>query len=138
MMDARAYLSQLGALREDIKRMEEMIRETDEKLTSLGSMRYDRERVQATPENRLEKGVIGKAQQMEKLEKLYKKYLATFGKIVGQIDQMENATYRRALKLVYVDGLTIRRAAARMNYTEDWMYHLLSRARGDFQKRFLK
>lgn len=136
-MDAKTYLQQLQILREDMERLEDRIREMEEKLTSPRGMRYDRDRVQGSSVNVMEEQLAGKAEAMERLENLRVKYAGRYALIMEQIDGIENPTYRRVLKLVYVDGLTIRRAAKRIHYSEDWLYHILSRARSAFQNMWL-
>ena len=136
-MDARKYLQQLQALKEDIKRTEDKIKELDAKLASPGALRYDKVRVQSSPVNQMEEGVIGKAQVLERLEKLKDRYISQYVTIMQQIDGMENQTFRRALKYVYVDGMTIRKAAKKLKYSEDWTYHILARAREAFGKKYL-
>lgn len=136
-MNARTYLIQIRDLKEDIQRIQTEIRMIDLKNQSPGAVRYDRIRVQSASENMMEQGILQKLKAVKRLEKVLDIYTQKYNQIIAEINGLENRTNRKILKLYYLDGMSVRKISKKLNYSEDWTYHLLTRARREFAQKYL-
>ena len=135
-MNAREYLLQLQALKEDIHRLEERIREIDAEMCSPGAVRYDAIRVQSAPENKLENNIDRKEVLKERLTKKQREYDRLYMEISDRLDSLE-IKHRRALKFYYLDHRSITWIAGRMHYSREYVYQILSDARHELEMRYL-
>ena len=130
-MDAKQYLSQLRALKEDIRRIEARIFEKETVIQSPGTVRYDKLNVQTSPENQFENQIVQITMAKEKLLEKRVEYETMYLRIMNQIDSLK-PNHRRVLKYYYVDGKRVNEICRLMHYSRDRMYHVLSDARREF------
>lgn len=142
-MTAREYLGEISYLRYQIRYAKKRIMELDMEMTTTGAIRYDKDRVQTTPENRHEDKII-------KLVDIKKKYEAAKVSLeldemkrLEQIDGLPNKTRAKILRLRFFDLApgdrlhTIGWIADEMGYTEDYVRHQYHHALNDFEKKYL-
>ena len=55
-------------------------------------------------------------------------YASLVRQIEGTIDAVEDAQYRDVLRYRYLNGWNWQRIAERMNFSQDWLWHLHARA----------
>ena len=142
-MTAREYLGEISYLRHQIRYAQKRIIELDAEMTTTGAIRYDKDRVQTTPENRHEDKII-------KLVDIKKKYEAAKVSLeldelkrLEQIDGLSNKTRAKILRLRFFDLApgdrlhTIGWIADEMGYAEDYIRHQYQDALKDFEKKYL-
>ena len=137
-MNAKKYLGQLRLLALDIRRVRETIEAIDHRMRHLGSMRYDVPRVLGGGSGGVESDLDRKEKELRKLHDLEAAYLEKFELIMRQLDGLPDPMQREVLKRYYVDGKTIREIAARMNYSDDWIYHIFSDGMREFYRIYLQ
>lgn len=136
-MTAKAYLSQIYKLTQTIEQLEEEIARN--RSTQLpGAVRYDRDRVQTSPEDKLAEYAAAFDALAQRQAKEMLKLARKRDRIIHQLDHMENLTMARLLRYRYIDLLSWRKIADRMNYSYTRIRHKHAEALNEFEKEFMK
>lgn len=113
MLSAREYLQQLGninaAIGQDMRRLEELRAHA---LSGGGAIRYDTDKVQGTPEDRMSAEVIDIVDLDALIRRKAGRYVEAREHIIDQIRGMHCELYTRILYDVYVLGMGLKDTAA--------------------------
>ena len=127
----KLYLEQAKYVRREILRAREKVREIDMRITSLSSMRYDKDHIQATPVNQMEEGVMELIEAKDRVQALELKYWQLYVDISSELDLVDDPLQREVLKQYYLDGKKMRSIGYNLNYDVKWIYKLFNRGLED-------
>lgn len=127
----KLYLEQAKYVRREMIRAREKVREIDMRITSLSSMRYDKDPIQATPVNQMEEGVMELIEAKDRVQALERKYWQLYVDISSELDLVDDPLQREVLKQYYLDGKKMRSIGYNLNYDVKWVYKLFNRGLDD-------
>lgn len=127
----KLYLEQAKYVRREMLRAREKVREIDMRITSLSSMRYDKDPIQATPVNQMEEGVMELIEAKDRVQALERKYWQLYVDISSELDLIDDPLQREVLKQYYLDGKKMRSIGYNLNYDVKWIYKLFNRGLDD-------
>lgn len=127
----KLYLEQAKYVRREMLRAREKVREIDMRITSLSSMRYDKDPIQATPVNQMEEGVMELIEAKDRMQALERKYWQLYVDISSELDLVDDPLQREVLKQYYLDGKKMRSIGYNLNYDVKWIYKLFNRGLDD-------
>ena len=134
---AKEYLLQIKEQRNDILNQEEYIQRLRDSLGVAG-IRYDKERVQSSPEPDKFAKIFGQIfEEEEKLQQMKDNLALTRVKIINQIHQIEDSKHQKVLYIVYVDGKNLKKAAQAMCFSYDYVKEIHIAALQAFEQKFL-
>ena len=135
-MTAKEYLLQIKEQRNDILNQEEYIQRLRDSLGVAG-IRYDKERVQSSPEPDKFAKIFGQIfEEEEKLQQMKDDLALTRVKIINQIHQIEDSKHQKVLYIVYVDGKNLKKAAQAMCFSYDYVKEIHIAALQAFEQKF--
>lgn len=137
-MTAKEYLLQIKEQRNDILNQEEYIQRLRDSLGVAG-IRYDKERVQSSPEPDKFAKIFGQIfeEEEEKLQQMKDNLALTRVKIINQIHQIDDSKHQKVLYIVYVDGKNLKKAAQAMCFSYDYVKEIHIAALQAFEQKFL-
>lgn len=113
-MTAREYLQQLQdidvSISQDVSRLEVM----QINATGQGAIRYDRDRVQTSPQDRLCNDVCDIVSFNERINNRIDRFVDAKEKVIEQIRGLHNAAFNQVLFSVYVEYKTLKQTACEM------------------------
>lgn len=127
----KLYLEQAKYVRREMLRAREKVREIDMRITSLSSMRYDKDPIQATPVNQMEEGVMELIEAKDRVQAMERKYWQLYVDISSELDLVDDPLQREVLKQYYLDGKKMRSIGYNLNYDVKWIYKLFNRGLDD-------
>lgn len=143
-MTAKEYLSKIQIYRRAILSTQLRIEELEHQASGIRAITYDRDKVQASPENRIEDIMIRVDALTRKMTRQIMKYQTEVTKREKQIADMERAEYAQVLQMKYIDGmnllqitLAMRDADGGQRYSYDHVKHMHGWALNAFQKKYL-
>ena len=142
-MTAKEYLSRIQTYRRAIMSTQLRIEELEHQASGIRAITYDRDRVQVSPENRMEDIMVKIDGQVRKLSKQIMKYQAELSKRERQIMAMENPDHVEILRLRYLDldddgrPMTLEEIACCMHRSFYRIAHLHGDALEAFRKKYL-
>lgn len=135
-MTAKEYLLQIKEQRNDILNQEEYIQRLRDSLGVAG-IRYDKERVQSSPEPDKFAKIFGQIDEEEqRLEAMKTRFVNTRVKIINQIHQLEDSKHQNVLYIVYVDGKNLKKAAQAMSFSYEYVKEIHIAALQAFEEKF--
>lgn len=102
-MTAKEYLSKIQIYRRAIMSTKLRIEELEHHASGVRAIVYDWDRVQVSPENRMENIMIRISAQAEKMARQIEKYHREVEKREKQIAGMDNPDYAEILRLRYIE-----------------------------------
>lgn len=138
-MTAKEYLLQIKEQGNDILNQEEYIQRLRDSLGVAG-IRYDKERVQSSPEPEPDKfaRIFGQIfEEEEKLQQMKDNLALTRVEIINQIHQLAEEKHQKVLYIVYVDGKNLKKAAQAMCFSYDYVKEIHIAALQAFEQKFL-
>lgn len=135
-MTAKEYLQQLQKYKRTAQLYAERIEELYHEATGIKAIVYDKDRVQVSPEDRMEKIFMRIDSEAEKYAKARARYDREVRKRVEMIASLENPVHVELLTLRYVDGLKWEEIACAMGYTFRHTTRLHGDALGAFGRMF--
>lgn len=141
-MNPKQYLTKIITYRRALRRIEMHIEELYESASGVRAITYDKDKVQSSPENRIEKVMAEIDSEKRQWDKLHAKYERELRKRVDMIARLDHADHVEILMLRYVETdvsghvLTFRRIADRMHISEDRAKHLHGEALQAFGRRY--
>ena len=164
-MTAKEYLLQIQKWRRqinslasvhssNIRRMREQLEMLYEQAQGLKAITYDKDRVQVSPGNKLEEIYVRIDETSEELSKAIIKETSRSRRMIlalekkietvaEQIAGLDHSLYAELLTLMYVDGMVIRMAAAKLQirhpdrkYDEDYIRHVHGWALKEFDRKY--
>jgi len=143
-MKPKTYLSEIHRLKRMTLRLESKIEALRHRAEGLKGITYDKDKVQASPENTMEEALAELVDLEQRLVEVSHKYAETARIRTEQILSMDDARYAELLFLRYVDdgkdgkGNTLADVADMMNYSLDWTFRLHGMALQAFGNKYLK
>ena len=142
-MTAKEYLSKIRIYRKTVEVYAERIEELYHDASGLKAIAYDKERVQVSPDNKLEAAFEQIDAEAEKYVKAKIKYEREFRKREEQIAGMDRPDHAEILRLRYIetdaDGrqLTLEQIACIMRLSFHRVAHLHGEALEAFRRKYL-
>ena len=144
-MTAKEYLGKIQIYRRAIMSTQLRIEELEHQASGIRAITYDRDRVQVSPENRMEDIMIRISEQAEKMTRQIAKYHREVEKRERQIAGMERSEYAQLLHMKYIEGMNLlditvafRDADGGQRYSYDHVKHMHGWALSAFQKKYLE
>lgn len=113
-MTAREYLQQLQdidvSINQDVSRLEVMRKNA----TGQSAIRYDRDRVQTSPQDRLCSDVCDIVSFNERINNRIDRFVDAKEKVIEQIRGLHNAAFNQVLFSVYVEYKSLKQTAVEM------------------------
>lgn len=135
-MTTKEYLLQIKEQRNDILNQEEYIQRLRDSLDVAG-IRYDKERVQSSPEPDKFAKIFGQIfEEEEKLQQMKDNLALKMVEIINKIHQLEDSKHQNVLYIVYVDGKNLKKAAQAMCFSYDYVKEIHIAALQAFEKKF--
>ena len=140
-MTAKEYLSKIQIYRRAIMSTQLRIEELGHQAAGIRAITYDRDHVQVSPENHMEKIMIRLAAQTEKMSRQIIKYQTEVAKRERQIAEMDNPDHAEILRLRYMeldaDGrpMSLEEIACTMHLSYFRVRHLHGEALAAFARR---
>ena len=132
-MTTRKYLKQIQLLQIRIAQWKREAERLRSEAFSLGSPGFDADPVQVSKTGSvLERKVTEYLDMMAKIDKRIIQLSKMRDRLIHQIQQMDNPQYMQVLYLRYVECRRIRDIAQEMNFSDDWIRHLLDKAEKAF------
>ena len=139
MNKAKRYLQTLYRYEQRIARL------NDEKKSlyhsyGLGSVDYGKDRVRVSPESDASfTRIVEKIADVEiKIDRMVDQLIDERETIIGQLEGLDNETFKQLLYLRYVKYERFEKIATSMNYTYQWVRRLHGFALEEFERRYLK
>lgn len=127
---------QIKEQRNDILNQEEYIQRLRDSLDVAG-IRYDKERVQSSPEPDKFAKIFGQIfEEEEKLQQMKDNLALKMVEIINKIHQLEDSKHQNVLYIVYVDGKNLKKAAQAMCFSYDYVKEIHIAALQAFEKKF--
>ena len=140
VMTAKEYLQQLHKLDVIIEQRIQEKSDLRERLSSIGSFDYAKERVQTSfPEGAGYEKQIMKVIDLEKeIDYLIDNYVNLKHTIIGQLHELRNGKYIEILYKRYVENKKLEQIAIEMDYSYNHIRHIHGYALQEFWNKFLK
>lgn len=142
-MTAKEYLSKIQTYRHAMQTYADRIEELYHDASGLKAIVYDKDRVQTSPENRLEKIFERIDREAERYAKAREKYETEVRKRTDQITGMERADYAEILRLRYIETnaegmpMTLEEISCVMHLSFWRTAHLHGEALEAFRRKYL-
>lgn len=135
-MTAKEYLSQVQEQQNKILEQEEYIQRLRATLDVAG-IRYDKERVQTSPDPDKMAHTFSKIFEQEEILENMKKVFVDFRiKVIDMIHQIENDIFRKILNIVYIDGKNLKECAKDIGFSYDYVREMHIQALSAFDEKF--
>lgn len=132
----KEYLLQIKKQGKNILNQEEYIQRLRDSLEVAG-IRYDKERVQSSPEPDKFARIFGQIfEEEEKLKQMKDDLALTRVEIINQIHQLEDSKHQNVLYIVYVDGKNLKKAAQAMSFSYEYVKEIHIAALQAFEEKF--
>lgn len=137
-MTAKEYLMQLETLSAAIKHKEQEMKAIEWAASGIRSPSYEADKVQTFVSDGKIADVISEMQRLElEVMKQTVEYMKLKHKIIDQINSLGDSRYLTVLHKRYVEGKSLYRIAAEMNYNYTWLCELHGKALLAFDKKYL-
>lgn len=137
-MDAKEYLLQIKEQSRKIRKQQEYIQRLKDSLGVAG-VSYDMERVQSSPDPDKFAKIFGQIDDENDVLEVMKNSLVKMRvKIISQIHQLGNVKFEDVLNLVYVDGMSLKKAASAMCFSYAYTKEIHSAALLAFEEKFFE
>ena len=135
-MTTKEYLLQIKEQGKNILNQEEYIQRLRDSLGVAG-IRYDKERVQSSPEPDKFARIFGQIfEEEEKLQQMKDNLALKRVEIINQIHQLEDSKHQNVLYIVYVDGKNLKKAAQAMSFSYEYVKEIHIAALQAFEEKF--
>ena len=131
---ASSYLSSIRNIEKSLNNKRLELEALRYKASGAGAIRYDKDRVQSTPEDFLVKAMDDIIQIEKQIEKEEREAEKKKGRAYSIVRKMDQAEHRIIIEWYYFNGLSMTDAATRMNIAERTAYYLRDDALEDFGK----
>lgn len=133
-MTAKEYLQEIRRLRNRCDNLRRQHDELWEQALAIGAIRYDKDKIQVSPENQLEKQVLRLFKLREKYLRAVARYQAEIVKREAEVARLGRWDYEEVLRLRYFEFLSFSEIAERMARSEQRVKHLHGEALRAFEK----
>lgn len=136
-MNAKEYLEQIQLIdvkiQQDLERLEEM----KHSASGMRAIRYDTDKVQVSPSDRLCADTARIIDFDEYINREIDRFADQKERVIQQIQGMSNANHMKLLFKVYVQYKTVKQAAAEMNISYSYSVELHKKALQTFETIYL-
>lgn len=136
-LSAREYLQQLQNINVSIDQDRSRLEAMRINATGQGAIRYDRDKVQASPQDRLCNDVCDIVTFDNRLNNRIDKFIDAREKIIAQIRGLHNAAFNQVLFSVYVEYKTLKQTACEMGRCYAYVRDKHKEALEAFEKAYL-
>lgn len=136
MHRAKEYLGQIRRLENQIAWLDREI-ERNRYLLMPGGIRYDTDRVQTSPEDKMSRIASEVADLLTRQEDARARLAKVRDRIIVQVSAIPDESLSRLLYLRYVDGLSLYAIARKMHYSQAWAKKNHGKALDSFAKMHL-
>lgn len=142
-MTAKEYLNGIRRKRLHCLSLRERLSEIETQMSGLKAIVYDKDRVQASPSNKMEELFVKYDEITEKFMRSAIKYQKAVEKTERQINDMPKETHREILTLRYLKDdahgrqMTFEQIACTMHKSYEWVCHLHGHALKEFERMYL-
>lgn len=143
-MTAKEYLSKIQTYRRIMQSYADRIEELYHEASGLKAIVYDKDRVQVSPEQKMEQIFAQIDAEAEKYAKARLRYENEVRKRTEQIAGMEKAEYSQLLHMKYIDGKSLLQITLEFKdpdggqrYSYDHIRHMHGWALNEFYKKYL-
>jgi DNA-directed RNA polymerase specialized sigma subunit len=128
---------QIKVLNGKIREQTEYIRRLKDSL-SIAGIRYDKDRVQSSPDSDKFAYVFSQIDEEEKvIEQMKTELVKVRIEIINRIHELDDHNKRELLMYVYVDCKNLKKAAPTMNFSYAYIKELHAEALQEFEEKFL-
>ena len=131
--DVKSYLKEIREKRQHIERLKER-RESLHLDVSFGSIDYAADRIQKTPENKMEKAMLKLAERLERIDRTIARLSIEVDDRIESLEQLPDETHRTILFKRYVENLSFEEISVEMGYA----YNYTCNIHGDALKELSK
>ena len=135
-MTAKEYLKEVYKRRQLMESTKQHLEELRTQAEGVGAIRYDKDRVQVSPSDRMSEMMTALIEQ----EEVYAQQILAYHKAVytrtRMIEQMPDSRYAVLLTLRYIDCLRFEEIACRMSYSWQHVLRLHGEALEAFANQF--
>lgn len=131
-MTAKEYLQQLDTLRDEIESTNLALEKIFTEAQGIKAIVYDKDKVQASPDNHSENFMIKLAELGEDYARMQMRYKLERDKRIAMINSLANPIHVRILRKRYIDGKTFEEIAVALHYT----YRHVTRLHGSALQEF--
>lgn len=131
-MTAKEYLQQLDTLRDEIESTNLALEKIFTEAQGIKAIVYDKDKVQASPDNHSENFMIKLAELGEDYARMQMRYKLERDKRIAMINSLANPIHVRILRKRYIDGKTFEEIAVAFHYT----YRHVTRLHGSALQEF--
>ena len=135
-MTAKEYLLKIQTYRQNMETYANRIEELYHEASGLKAIVYDKDRVQVSPENKLEQIFAMIDTEAEKYAKARVRYEREVRKRIDQISRLPDGHHAELLTLRYVDGKRLEEIACLMHYSFRHVTRLHGQALAAFTARY--
>lgn len=143
-MTAKEYLSKIQTYKRIMQSYADHIEELYHEASGLKAIVYDKDRVQVSPEQKMEKIFAQIDAEAEKYARARLRYEKEVRKRTDQIAGMEKGEYSQLLHMKYIDGMSLlqitlefKDADGGQRYSYDHIRHMHGWALNEFYKKYL-
>ena len=133
--EAQQYLSRIRRIEQELngKRLE--VEALRYKASGMGTIRYDKERVQATPQDYMTLAINDAIELEHQIEEDEASIEDIKGQAYSIVRQMDKAEHRAFIEWYYLNGLSMSDTAYNMSMSERNVYYVQERALEEFGAR---
>lgn len=140
---AKEYLNRYHKARRAIALLERSIEEQAIKAQGVMAIRYDKDRVQTSPLNKLEADAVRLMELREQYADMLRYYQETELRIIQQVEDMPNPTHSKVLHMLYLETdrsgnrISLTRISNKLHISYDRICHIHGDALQEFDRRYL-
>lgn len=131
--EAKEYLKDIKSKREALERAKKR-RSALHIDVSFGSIDYSADKIQGTPQNKLENAMIKMSEALERIDKTIARLSIEIDERLESIEQLQNSNYKSVLFKRYSEYKSFEEISVEMNYTYYHTAHLHGEALGALSK----
>lgn len=135
-MTAKEYLKQIRLLDSRIRMKKEQLDELQASIVFLRGIAYDADRVQSSPEDNMSASIARLVELENEIIRDTTELSVKKNKIIGEIQQLDDAQLEKLLHMRYIQFLTFENIADEMNIDIRWVYYMHKKSLKTFQKKF--
>lgn len=134
-MKAKEYLEQVILLNEKIHQKQLQYNELLQTAVSIGAIRYDKEKVQAsTSSDKIDNTVSRYMDLQNEINQDINRFIALRNKIIDEIQKLSNVKFVKILFMRYIQNKKLEEIAVELNYSYQYVRKLHGYALNSFTK----
>lgn len=131
--DVKQYMNEIKIKRRYLKRLKDR-RANLHLEVSFGAIQYDGDKVQNSPQNKLEEAAVRLSERMEHLDNEIARISIEIDDRIGNIEKLSNDLHRNILFKRYVEEKTFEQISVEMGYTYNYTCNIHGDALNELTK----